>query len=129
MAHPDPPKHATHEYMPPTGCPIIGYSGIMLPVQEDPGLALHADQGHYTVTELLASSAVCGVGIDTLPCPGPSDDEKANEELRHAIARTLMDVATLAHRLQVRIHIYCTTDTCMHVCLLRRNSYSILLSL
>lgn len=82
------------------GAPVVGYSGIMLPVQEDAGLVLHADANHYSISELLMTSAVCGVGIDTVPCPGPTGHPKEDGKLKHAIARVILDVATMAHRLK-----------------------------
>lgn len=45
----------------------LGFSGIMLPVVEDAGLAQRALEGHYTLRDLLAFSTVCGTGLDTIP--------------------------------------------------------------
>src|SRR5262249_44297959 len=39
-----------------------GYSGLMLPVLEDPVLATRAAEGRYSVRELLLYSSVCGTG-------------------------------------------------------------------
>lgn len=68
----------------------VGYSGLMLPPLEDVTLAARAsqDQRSYGITELLSYSAVCGVGLDTVPVPGdcsPAD-----------IAALLCDVAALS---------------------------------
>jgi len=53
-----------------SGAHLTGYSGLMLPQMEDLGLADAATEGSYTVRDLLLCSAVCGVGIDTVPIPG-----------------------------------------------------------
>src|SRR5581483_9374278 len=41
-----------------------GYSGLMLPVLEDPVLAARASEGRYGVRELLLYSSVCRTGLD-----------------------------------------------------------------
>ena len=48
----------------------IGYSGLMLPVMEDSLLAQRWSEGTYDVDSLLAYSAVCGTGLDTIPMAG-----------------------------------------------------------
>jgi uncharacterized protein (UPF0210 family) len=53
-----------------------GYCGLMLPVLEDKGLCRLADEGVFGIDQLLMYSAVCGVGIDTLPLPGDVSVEK-----------------------------------------------------
>jgi uncharacterized protein len=68
-----------------------GYCGLMLPVCEDPILARRAAEGRYSLKELLLYSAVCGCGLDTIPIPGDTSEEK--------IASLLLDVATLAVKL------------------------------
>lgn len=68
-----------------------GYSGLMLPVCEDFGLAERANERTYGLTNLLLYSAVCGCGLDTVPIPG---DITVRE-----IEAILLDVATLAIRL------------------------------
>jgi uncharacterized protein len=75
-----------------TGLPTCGYCGLMLPVLEDAGLGLRWEEGYVNAQQLLLYSAVCGTGLDTLPLPG--DCSAA------AIAHVLLDVATLALRLQ-----------------------------
>ena len=65
-----------------------GYSGLMLPVCEDFGLAERANEGTYDLTNLLLYSAVCGCGLDTVPIPG---DVTVKE-----IEAILLDMATLA---------------------------------
>jgi uncharacterized protein len=54
----------------PRGVPLIGYCGLMLPVCEDTGLAEQNAAGGVRLGDLLACSAVCGVGLDTVPLPG-----------------------------------------------------------
>ena len=65
-----------------------GFNGLMLPVLEDSVLA----KVGYSVQELLAYSAVCGIGLDTVPIPGNTSAD--------AIAAIFLDTATLAIRLQ-----------------------------
>src|SRR6185437_11842494 len=48
----------------------IGYSGLMVPVMEDKLLAKRWAEGTYNTDSLLAYSAVCGTGLDTIPLPG-----------------------------------------------------------
>lgn len=48
----------------------IGYSGLMVPVMEDALLARRWAEGSITTDSLLAYSAVCGTGLDTIPYPG-----------------------------------------------------------
>ncbi|MCI0393908.1 MAG: DUF711 family protein [Chloroflexi bacterium] len=71
--------------------PRCGFSGLMLPVLEDSVLALRASQGRLALSDLLSYSAVCGVGLDTIPLPG--DVSQAT------LAGILLDVAALAVRL------------------------------
>lgn len=72
--------------------PAAGYNGLMLPVLEDALLGERVAEGRATVTSLLAYSAVCGTGLDTIPLPGDAPLD--------AVARLLADVATLAWRLR-----------------------------
>jgi uncharacterized protein (UPF0210 family) len=71
--------------------PRCGFSGLMLPVLEDSVLAARAADGQLTISDLLSYSAVCGVGLDTIPLPG--DITQAE------LAGILLDVAALATRL------------------------------
>jgi uncharacterized protein (UPF0210 family) len=71
--------------------PSCGFSGLMLPVLEDSVLARRAAQGLLTVQDLLSYSAVCGVGLDTIPLPGDVSEG--------ALTAVLLDVAMLASRL------------------------------
>jgi uncharacterized protein (UPF0210 family) len=66
----------------------IGYSGLMVPVLEDKLLARRWAEGTITTDALLAYSAVCGTGLDTIPYPG---DIGVNQ-----LARIFGDVASLA---------------------------------
>lgn len=68
-----------------------GYSGLMLPVCEDIGLAQRANEQTYNLTNLLLYSAVCGCGLDTIPIPGDVSIEK--------IEAILLDMAALAIKL------------------------------
>ncbi len=68
-----------------------GYSGLMLPVLEDPVLAQRAIEGRYGLRDLLLFSSVCGTGLDVAPIP---DDASAAE-----IAALLRDVGALSCRL------------------------------
>ncbi|MBE9198503.1 MULTISPECIES: DUF711 family protein [unclassified Nodularia (in: cyanobacteria)] len=70
---------------------ICGYSGLMLPVCEDVGLATRANEQTYDLTHLLLYSAVCGCGLDTVPIPGDITVDK--------IAAILIDLSTLAIKL------------------------------
>ena len=66
----------------------VGYSGLMLPVLEDRRLAQRWSEGTINLDSLLAYSAVCATGLDTVPLPGDISEEQ--------IARILGDVASLA---------------------------------
>lgn len=65
-----------------------GYSGLMLPVMEDTVLAHRWNEGHLTMDALLAYSAVCGTGLDTIPMPGDVTTEQ--------LERIMGDVASLS---------------------------------
>ncbi|MFL6619348.1 MAG: DUF711 family protein [Povalibacter sp.] len=69
-----------------------GYSGLMLPVLEDPVLARRAGEARFGVRDLLLYSSVCGTGLDVVPIPGDTPVD--------VIAGLLIDVATLSSRLQ-----------------------------
>ena len=53
-----------------------GYSGLMLPILEDARLAQRWSEGRISVDALLAYSAVCGTGLDTIPLPGDTTPEQ-----------------------------------------------------
>ncbi len=80
---------------------LCGYSGLMLPVCEDSGLAAAADGGLISLQTLLLYSAVCGCGLDTVPVPGATQDQPPaeREALLDATAAVLLDTAALAYRL------------------------------
>ena len=66
----------------------VGYSGLMVPVMEDKILAERWAESTYNVDSLLAYSAVCGTGLDTIPLPGHISAEQ--------MERIFGDVASLA---------------------------------
>ena len=68
----------------------IGYSGLMVPVMEDKLLAQRWTEGTISTDSLLAYSAVCGTGLDTVPYPGDISEAQ--------LARIFGDVASLAFK-------------------------------
>lgn len=66
----------------------VGFSGLMVPVMEDKLLSQRWAEGTYNVDSLLAYSAVCGTGLDTVPLPGDVSIEQ--------MERIFADVASLA---------------------------------
>jgi hypothetical protein len=66
----------------------VGYSGLMVPVMEDKLLAQRWAESTYNIDSLLAYSAVCGTGLDTVPLPGEISVEQ--------MERIFSDVASLA---------------------------------
>ncbi|WP_161830371.1 DUF711 family protein [Steroidobacter agaridevorans] len=69
-----------------------GYSGLMLPVLEDPLLAQRAGENRYSIRDVLLYSSVCGTGLDVVPIPGNTSPDSIDGLLR--------DVASLATRLR-----------------------------
>ena len=69
-----------------------GYSGLMLPILEDPVLADRVTEGRIKLSDLLLYSTVCGTGLDVVPVPGDASPQD--------LARVIGDVATLAVRLK-----------------------------
>ena len=65
-----------------------GYSGLMLPVLEDSIIAQRWSEGSVTIDALLAYSAVCATGLDTVPLPGDVSAEQ--------LEKILGDLASLA---------------------------------
>jgi uncharacterized protein len=65
-----------------------GYSGLMLPILEDPVLAERWNAGTVSLDALVSYSAVCGTGLDTVPLPGDTTVEQ--------LARIVGDVASLS---------------------------------
>lgn len=72
--------------------PRTGFSGLMLPVLEDATLARRAAAGELALNDLLLYSAVCGVGLDTIPLPGDVSEA--------TLAGILLDTAALSARLR-----------------------------
>jgi uncharacterized protein len=70
------------------GARRVGYSGLMLPVLEDPTLAERWNAGFFSVDALLSYSAVCGTGLDTVPLAGDTSVD--------TLTRMIGDVATLS---------------------------------
>jgi uncharacterized protein (UPF0210 family) len=68
-----------------------GYCGMMMPVLEDAVLAQRAGEGVLDVMSTLMYSAVCGVGLVTVPVPGDTSEEE--------LAAVLLDLAALSCRL------------------------------
>jgi uncharacterized protein (UPF0210 family) len=66
----------------------VGYVGLMVPILEDARLAQRWSEGALTIDGMLAYSAVCGTGLDTIPLPGDVSEEQ--------LARIIGDMATLA---------------------------------
>ena len=66
----------------------VGYAGLMVPVMEDKLLAQRWAEGTYNMDSVLAYSAVCGTGLDTIPLPGDIPQEQ--------LERIYGDVAALA---------------------------------
>jgi hypothetical protein len=67
-----------------------GYSGLMLAVLEDDTLLRRWTEGTYGIDSILAYSAVCATGVDTVPLAGDTSED--------AIERIIGDVATLAFK-------------------------------
>jgi uncharacterized protein (UPF0210 family) len=64
----------------------VGFSGVMLPVLEDAVLAQRNAEGRYSLRDLLAFSAVCGTGLDTIPLPGDTTPEQVGRVLEEVVA-------------------------------------------
>jgi uncharacterized protein len=68
----------------------IGYSGLMIPVLEDNLMAQRWAEGTFNLDSMLAYSAVCAAGLDTVPLPGDVTEQQ--------IASILGDLASLAYK-------------------------------
>jgi uncharacterized protein (UPF0210 family) len=77
---------AEHQVRPP----VVGYSGLMLPVMEDKRIAQRWSDGDIGMDSLLAYSSVCATGLDTVPLPGDVTEAQ--------LARIIGDVAVLAYK-------------------------------
>jgi uncharacterized protein (UPF0210 family) len=75
-----------------TGLPTCGFCGLMLPVMEDAVLARRWAEGRLGVDQLLAYSAICGTGLDTVPLPGDCSVDD--------LTKVISDMASLAVRLR-----------------------------
>ena len=67
-----------------------GYSGLMIPVLEETVLTRRWTEATYGLDSILAYSAVCAGGVDTVPLPGDTSEA--------SIAAIVGDVATLAFK-------------------------------
>lgn len=67
-----------------------GYSGLMIPVLEETTLTRRWTEGTYGLDSILAYSAVCAGGVDTVPLAGDTSED--------TLAKIIGDVATLAYR-------------------------------
>ncbi len=68
----------------------VGYAGLMVPVMEDSTLAQRWAENAIQIDSLLAYSAVCGTGLDTIPLPGDVSEEQ--------LYRIIGDMASLAFK-------------------------------
>lgn len=73
------------------GVEKIGFSGLMLAVTEDLGLAQATQNGEFDIRALLTYSSICGIGLDTVPIPGDTPTEK--------VCAIMRDTGTMAYRL------------------------------
>ncbi|WP_386689938.1 DUF711 family protein [Lonepinella sp. MS14437] len=71
--------------------PLVGFSGLMLAVTEDLGLADGTQKQQFDIRALLTYSSVCGIGLDTVPVAGDVTAEQ--------IAALMRDTGTMAFRL------------------------------
>lgn len=71
--------------------PLVGFSGLMLAVIEDLGLAKGTIEKNYDIRSLLTYSSVCGIGLDTVPIAGDTPLNK--------ISALMRDTGTMAFRL------------------------------
>lgn len=69
----------------------VGFSGLMLAVTEDEGLAEATRRNQFDIRALLTYSSVCGIGLDTVPIEGNTPPEKVSALMR--------DTGTMAFRL------------------------------
>lgn len=67
-----------------------GYSGLMIPVLEDSTLTRRWTQQTYSLDSVMAYSAVCAGGVDTVPLAGDTSEQ--------VIARIVGDVTSLAYK-------------------------------
>lgn len=72
-------------------CNLVGFSGLMLAVLEDKGLAQATKKNQFDIRSLLTYSSVCGIGLDTIPIEGDTPIQK--------IADICRDTGVMAFRL------------------------------
>jgi len=72
-------------------CELVGFSGLMLAVVEDTGLAQATVDKEFEIRSLLTYSSVCGIGLDTVPIEGDTSEDKISDIMR--------DTGTMAFRL------------------------------
>jgi uncharacterized protein len=77
-----------------------GYSGLMLPILEDTVLAQRWSEGRLSIDALLAYSAVCGTGLDTIPMPGDVTQEQLEAILGDVASLSVKWHKPLSARLQ-----------------------------
>jgi len=70
---------------------LVGFSGLMLALTEDTGLAQGTIRSNFDIRSLLTYSSVCGIGLDTVPIPGDTPIDK--------ISALMRDTGTMAFRL------------------------------
>ncbi len=70
---------------------LVGFSGLMLALTEDTGLAKGSQLEQFDIRALLTYSAVCGIGLDTVPISGDATIEQLSALMR--------DTGTMAFRL------------------------------
>jgi uncharacterized protein (UPF0210 family) len=70
---------------------LVVFSGLMLALTEDTGLAEGTTKAHFDIRSLLTYSTVCGIGLDTVPVPGDTSIDK--------ISALMRDTGTMAFRL------------------------------
>jgi len=80
-------------------CCAGGYSGAMIPVSEDSGLAEAAARGLVTVYKLLAMTSVCSTGIDMVPVPAEAGEKTLTGLVLDALAVAAVQGKTLGVRL------------------------------
>ena len=73
------------------GVELAGFSGLMLALTEDRGLAEGTIHSNFDIRSLLTYSSVCGIGLDTVPIPGDTPQDK--------ISALMRDTGTMAYRL------------------------------
>jgi uncharacterized protein (UPF0210 family) len=73
------------------GRALVGVSGVMLAVTEDTGLAEGTIKKEFDIRALLTYSAVCGIGLDTVPIEGNTSAER--------ICAVMRDTGTMAFKL------------------------------